>query len=189
MEDQKINLRILEDEALFLGIHQLKDQFVSVFSAVANNIQEQELEAFHPLQKGKKIAKGNELQHCPYQVLDLVRNFDKSQGFNIRFLNWWGHGLYVLVFFGKDRLPAAGVHESYIAHGYEVCLTGSPWDYKAIVKHHRSTQEVQPKTLREHVSHFQHLQFIKHIPYTRGIERLQDDIYAEWGCLKKFHHV
>lgn len=126
MEEGKINLHILEDENLFLGIHRLKTQFVSLFSGIANQISDQELAIFHPAAQGSKITKGNELQHCPYQVLDLVRNFDKKEGFNIRFLNWWGNGLYVLVFFGSERPPKKEVFNGYQQHGFETCITGSP---------------------------------------------------------------
>ncbi|GGF41183.1 hypothetical protein [Echinicola rosea] len=189
MEEKAINTNILQDEKLFFAIHRLKAQFVSLFSAIANYIPDQELAIFHPHPKGKKITKGNELQHCPYQVLDLVRNFDKKEGLNIRFLNWWGHGLFILVFFGSDQLPKSHVFKNYTDHGFEACLTGSPWDYTGIVKHHRHTSSLLYDDLPHHVKRFRHLQLVKHIPFHTDIEKLHEHIIAEWHAMKKFHHV
>ncbi|QDH80883.1 hypothetical protein FKX85_18275 [Echinicola soli] len=189
MEEGIIDLKILEDEELFLGIHRLKEQFVSLFSTIANQISDQELTTFHPYPKGKKITKGNELQHCPYQVLDLVRDFDKKDGLNIRFINWWGNGLYLFVFFGIDRLPEESVFKNYTNHGFEICLTGSPWDYTGIVKHHRHTSAIQHDDLPNHTKRYHHLQLMKHIPFHSDIEQLQRHIFSEWHAMKKFHHV
>src|SRR5690606_15294657 len=100
---EKIPAQILANTSLFEKIHQLKHSFISVFSEIANEISSGELMKLHPGSQGIKISRGNELQHCPYQVLDIIRDFTKDHGFNIRILNWWGRGLFIFVFFGRNN--------------------------------------------------------------------------------------
>ncbi|WP_200979457.1 hypothetical protein [Echinicola sp. 20G] len=189
MNEGNINLKILNDESIFLEIHQLKNQFVNLFSQLANQITESELTAFDKHQIGTKISKGNELEHCPYQVLDLVRNFHKEEGFNIRFLNWWGHGLYVLVYFGAKNIPSSRVYDNYIQGNYQICQTGSPWDYKGIVKSKRLTNDLDYKALPSHLSKMKHLQFIKKIDYKPDLKQLSAVLLKEWNSLKNFHFI
>src|SRR5690606_19496636 len=80
----------LHDRLLFEEIHHLKSYFIRLFSDLANEISLDYLQVLHPQSQGIKISKGNELQHCPYQVLDLIRDFDIHMGLNIRVMNWWG---------------------------------------------------------------------------------------------------
>ncbi|GAB3645787.1 hypothetical protein GCM10028791_04570 [Echinicola sediminis] len=185
---KEINTGLLLNNALFQEIHQLKDEFISLFSDIANQISDQELAGFDTKHKGKKISKGNELQHCPYQVLDLVRNFDKETGFNIRILNWWGHGLYIMVYHGASKLPSQSCYQDYLKAEYQLCLTGSPWDYKSIIIHNQQTSEHSFEQLSSHLRKVKHLQMIKSLRVPSSAEQLRNTLLEEWRLLKKFHH-
>ena len=161
-------VNLLGNRPLFEEIHELKSFFIFLFSDLANEIPPKELLALHPTSQGLKISKGNELQHCPYQVLDIVRDFDKEQGFNIRILNWWGHGLFIFVYFGRynERL-LLNVDFFDIMHfqGYLLAKTASPWDYKNMI--HTANLEPIDHTaqLSTHLTRFHHIQLLKKIAY------------------------
>lgn len=187
MKEEKLRLELLEKASLFEEIHQLKGHFVKLFSAVANQIDEQDLLLFHPQQQGVKITKGNALQHCPYQVLDIVRCFDQGNGLNIRLLNWWGHGLYLLVFYGKHTTLSPKQYQHYLDHDYQLALTGSPWDYTGMIKHQRMSGGTPYVGLEGHIKKYNHVQLIKHIPYKTSYEQLKQLLLEEWRQLKKIH--
>ncbi|WP_186756910.1 hypothetical protein [Echinicola salinicaeni] len=183
---EEINIELLENQSLQNQIHLLKEQFIGLFTSVANQIPDAELTLLHPHHKGKKISKGNELQHCPYQVLDIVRDFDKKSGFNIRLLNWWGHGLYIFIYHGAEKIPTSDQYHSYLSNAYNISLTGSPWDYKGMIIHQMQTNEVPFEGIPTHINKLKHLQLIKKIAYKATIEELEKTIMKEWRTIKKF---
>lgn len=71
-----------------------------LFAETANEFPQKLLKSYFPNAKGSKLSKGINLGHFPYQVLDIVRDFDPESGFNIRYLNWWGHGFFVIITYG-----------------------------------------------------------------------------------------
>lgn len=175
------NTELLGDRALFEEIHRLKSFFIHLFSELANDISLDRLSEAHAASQGVKISKGNELEHCPYQVLDIVRDFDSKAGFNIRVLNWWGRGLFVLVYTGKDNTRLMH-HPGFIAsmqqRGYMLAKTSSPWDYKRMID--QEQMEVIPSVdaLDSHVSRFKYFQILKKIEYpasARGLNMLLKD--------------
>jgi len=184
-----INTKLLLNDELFKEIHQLKNEFVNLYSEIANQISEEELSGFASNHKGKKISKGNELQHCPYQVLDLVRDFDTQTGFNIRFLNWWGHGMYVIIYHGATNLPTEEQYLQYLSSGYKLSLAGSPWDYKSIIIHDRQSSSRSYDDLSVHLKKIKHLQLIKPIPYPSSFDLLKSILMKEWRLLKKFRDI
>ncbi len=166
-------LRLLDNRALFEEIHQLKSAFVALFSNLANDFAAAELSAVHPSSRGTKISKGNELENCPYQVLDIIRDFDKRHGFNIRLLNWWGRGLFIFVFFGEQNeriLPDLLRHLQ--SHGYLQATTSSPWDYKHMIDGHR-LEAIDPDKSAILRNKFHHLQLVKKIPYGEDFHSLK----------------
>ncbi|UCS93079.1 hypothetical protein KZP23_20835 [Echinicola marina] len=183
---EKINIELLENKSLQTQIHQLKEQFIGLFASMANQIPDAALTALHPAHKGKKISKGNELQHCPYQVLDIVRDFDKKNGFNIRFLNWWGHGLYIIIYHGAAHTPCADEYHNYLSKGFALSLTGSPWDYKGMIIHKMYSTDIPFEQIPTHIDKLKHLQFIKRINYNIGVKDLEKSLMEEWRTIKKF---
>lgn len=101
-----------------------------ILEELGNSISNEELSLIHQLSKGKKISKGNDLLGFPYQVLDLVRDFDPEFGLNIRVLNWFGNGLFLLIYHGLgNNLPPRPLLEMDFAFS----LTESPWDYPEMI--------------------------------------------------------
>ncbi len=80
--------------------NQQSSLLTSSFTHISNRFPQSRLKAIFPNSKGSKISKGYNLGGFPYQVLDLVRDFDKKDGFNIRLLAWWGNGLFVFLTYG-----------------------------------------------------------------------------------------
>lgn len=161
-------IKLLEDRTLFEEIHELKSSFILLFSDLANEISPNELLDLHPTSQGLKISKGNELQHCPYQVLDIIRDFDKEQGLNIRLLNWWGRGLYIFIFFGKYNekiLLDNRVLDKLQLLGYQLSKTSSPWDYKNMIDSGNLEPIKGTAQLSDHLQKFNYLQLVKKIAY------------------------
>lgn len=165
---EQSNTQLLNNRKLFEEIHQLKSFFIRLFSELANDIALGSLSSAHAASQGLKISKGNELEHCPYQVLDIVRDFDKGKGFNIRILNWWGRGLFVIVFAGNHN-SSLTQNPDFLAsmrqRGYLLAKTSSPWDYKRMID--ESQTEVIPSEdgLMVHVNLFKYFQILKRMDY------------------------
>ncbi|GGZ30661.1 hypothetical protein GCM10007049_24410 [Echinicola pacifica] len=185
--DNSLNLNILNDEGLFHSIHQLREQFIHVFSDLGNKINETNLFALHADQKGVKISQGNALQHCPYQVLDIIRDFDKHSGFNIRIMNWWGHGLYLLVFMGQNNTLSPRQYKAYQAASFEITETGSPFDYAGIIGQGRKTSIPDAENLSKHLTKYHHIQLIKQLSYPTDTAQLLDLLQREWSMIVNIH--
>lgn len=187
--DQKA-IQLLNNRKIFEEIHELKSAFIALFSALANGLSPEDLRTFHPGSQGLKITKGNELQHCPYQVLDIIRDFDKEKGFNIRILNWWGRGLFVIVFFGrnnkrilKDVDFLSGMH----FHGYLLAKTASPWDYKSMIDEGNLGTIHHSSHLADHINQFHYTQLVKKITYPKDYDTLQTKLNEEVMQILNFY--
>ncbi len=170
-------LSITLDRKLFEKISAAKRLVVSIFSEVGNQLASINLKEVHATEKGIKISKGNELRQCPYQVLDIVRDFDMNKGLNIRILHWWGRGTYLFLFFGKNH-PALNklLAKKRNLDEFSVCLTDR-WDYSEIIDHRRN-RNVNSVNLNKHLQLFAHLQLVKPIPLGET-EVLTESILAE----------
>jgi|GEM_PF-311609 len=161
-------LKLTQDKELFQNISQAKKEFVAILSLVGNGISHDKLDRIHKNHKGIKISQGNELQHCPYQVLDIVRNFDIKNGFNIRVLHWWGRGAYLLIYLGSDhpRLQAKDHLLQWIKNSsYDLSKT-KLWAYKEIIddKEIVNTENIELKQLTDHLISSIPFQIIKQVP-------------------------
>src|SRR5690606_26208554 len=87
--------------------------------------------------RGIKLSKGNDLSGYPYQVLDLIRDFDTKNGLNIRVLNWFGHGLYLFVLFGKNHPKAPLI--KLTGENWSFDLSSTPWEYSETLLNSIST--------------------------------------------------
>ncbi|MCU0400324.1 MAG: hypothetical protein MUE75_04820 [Algoriphagus sp.] len=132
MENKKeeLDLEFWLDKSIIERQNQLKSQFLQLLESVGNSISNEELSYFFTTSRGKKITKGNDLLGYPYQVLDLVRDFDKTSGCNIRLLNWFGHGFFILIFLGKTtNIPSKGL----VNLGFQLGQADDPWDFGALI--------------------------------------------------------
>ncbi len=121
----ELDLDLWLDQSLIQRQNQLKTDFLDLFEQLGNSVTNEELTQFFSNSKGKKISKGNQLQGSPYFVLDFVRDFELDSGCNIRFVSWFGHGLFCCVFFGENlKFPS----QPFLDAGFKLGNTHSPWD-------------------------------------------------------------
>ena len=126
----ELDLHLWLDKTLVQRQNQLKTHFLDLFEQLGNSVTNEELNRFFSNSKGKKISKGNQLLGFPYLVLDLIRDFDLDSGCNIRFVSWFGHGLYCCVFLGKKMLQP---DQLFIENGFLLGRNDLPWDLAAQV--------------------------------------------------------
>jgi hypothetical protein len=161
-------LKLTSDRELFENISLAKKVFVKLFSRVGNEFPNESLNLAHRNHKGIKISQGNELQHCPYQVLDIIRDFDISHGLNIRILHWWGRGIYLLIFIGNHHpsLKSLAPLLSLIKTREFGLCKNDLWEYKEIIddKWFETADSLNKGNLAEHLKSEIPFQLIKSIP-------------------------
>lgn len=133
MSEVNFDLELLANNSLFQKIKEQTNLIEDLFHGLANDFPQSELLQLHPNSKGTKISKGYNLEKAPYQVLDLIRDFDGESGFNIRVLNWWGHGLYIFVYFGSVSSQKYKKLILELETTYRDCNHPSPWAYGQIL--------------------------------------------------------
>jgi len=133
MSDKSFDLELTSDPVLFHRIKEQTDLYIHLFQDLANEFPAQELSLVHSSSKGAKISNGYRLDNCPYQVLDLIRDFSLETAFNIRILNWWGNGLFIFILYGKDTSKKMDASIRRLLKDYFASNQKSPWDYKEII--------------------------------------------------------
>jgi hypothetical protein len=145
-----LDLELWLDADLIQRQNRLKSQFLAVLEEVNEQLIKDELRGISLRAKGTKISKGNDLIGFPYQVLDIIRDFDPEAGANIRLLNWIGVGFFCSVLLGETRRnPNSGL----LALGYGYALSESKWDYPDVVLNRNFTAEmgeIESSTLKFH---------------------------------------
>ncbi|KEO74568.1 hypothetical protein [Anditalea andensis] len=190
MDQSKINNELLNNRQIFNDIHKTKNQFKEVFTTLSNDLSHINIKQYYPLSKGLKISMGNELEKCPYQVLDIFRNFDKKMGHNIRILNWWGHGLYILVFFGYELAIETRSNQKYFLHkGFKLTQGSSPWDYSNLANTPIISPEDPGDTIEKHIHQYRYLQWCKKIEIATEIDSLQKSLGRELNRIFDFHNI
>jgi hypothetical protein len=117
--------------------HRYQDQvdiIEEMFTEVANAFPQEKLRLIFQNSKGCKFNKGSQLKRLPYQVLDIVRDFDAEKGFNIRFLNWWGVGFFVFITYGSGKKNNVSANWTPFFQNFKLHCSESPFDYTEIVK-------------------------------------------------------
>lgn len=152
-----LDLTLWKDKQLIIRQNNLKKAFWELFSEIGNLTVSEKISASRIPAKGTKLTKGNDLLGFPYHVLDLIRDFNTETGLNIRLLNWFGNGMYLLILFGKNTTLAHS--DFFAAAGYAYALTSSPWDYPELILDSQSTNSPDFKTLENATFH----QWIKEI--------------------------
>lgn len=145
-----LDLELWLNADLFRRQNILKSQFISLLEEISNSFSENDFSEFSKKSKGTKISKGNDLLGFPYQVLDLIRDFDLNSGINIRLLNWYGNGFFQTVLLGKNRLNPI---ESLLDLGFSYGLSENQWDYPDLIlkQNHTTNQEkIKASTLQFH---------------------------------------
>lgn len=167
-----IDLGLWLDADLIQRQNLLKSQFKAVFGEVGNAFSQAELRNYSPKAKGAKLSQGNDLLGFPYQVLDLVRDFDPNSGVNIRLLNWFGNGLFLTLFLGRTR---ENPMDKLLNEGFAFGLSESQWDYPDLILNQNQTKnESEISAARTSVYHW-----IKAIPITEDPIPLSHDLVSE----------
>jgi hypothetical protein len=186
MQDDKIiDVGILKDKFLLQKISDQKDLFIRLLSDLANRFPLDSLALIHPNSKGSSISKGNQLDNCPYQVLDLVRDFDLESGFNIRILNWWGHGLMVLILYGSQTAIKFELPIEKLKRNYSLSKTKSPWDYQEILESESASRKLD---LKDHLLEFGHVQLFRTFPISESFGETLDTLEKEICLILDYHH-
>lgn len=186
MENHLINLDLISNPKVFEDIHDLKQQFKGLLTDMANSFDAEYLSSLYSHSKGTKISMGNELNKCPYQVLDIFRNFDKNQGHNIRILNWWGHGLFVFVFFGKDIAKENIIHaREILSEDFTLAKGSSPWDYLGMITNDNSPPSTE--TIDWHLKKFGYLQWFKKVTLHSDVSKLKNELLNTVDQIFRFH--
>ena len=138
--DFSFDLELWLNQDLIKRQNRLKSAFLVLLEDLANSFSNESLDQIHSTSKGKKISKGNDLLGFPYQVLDLIRDFDGETGLNIRVLNWFGNGLFLLVYQGvNSKLP----RKDLLGNGFAFSLTESPWDYPELILNQSFSKKIK----------------------------------------------
>jgi len=128
----KLDLELWKDKELIKKQNRLKARFWNIFSEVGNEVQDNSLLANFNFSKGIKVSKGNDLIGFPYQVLDILRNWDNKNGLNIRVLNWFGHGMFLFLYLGQNRVSDQLIN-SLSDSGFIKSKNSDPFDYPGIL--------------------------------------------------------
>ncbi|PZX61255.1 hypothetical protein LV84_00243 [Algoriphagus ratkowskyi] len=174
---ENLDLELWLDKDIILRQNKLKTEFWEILAAVGNSIESKTLLQIHPASRGVKLSKGNDLSGFPYQVLDLIRDFDLNEGLNIRILNWFGHGVFVFVLIGKNHAKAP--FRNLFEHNWSFDQSTTPWDYPEILLNGASTNSPVHACLEK--SSF--YQWHKPIHLTGKIELIKAEILDELNKL------
>lgn len=157
---ENLDLNLWQDREFQQKYNRLKAEFWDILGEVGDSVSLEEISKTHPNPKGKKLSKGNDLLGFPYQVLDLIRDFDLNVGLNIRVLNWFGHGMFLLVLIGKNSFSKPPL--IFLELDFSIGLTSSPWDYPELILESSSTSSPGSDQLKD----LPYFQWIKPIPIT-----------------------
>lgn len=144
---ENLDLNCWLDREFLLKHNRLKAEFWEILGIVADSVSLEEISKSHPRPKGKKLSRGNDLLGFPYQVLDLIRDFDLSGGLNIRVLNWFGHGMFLFVLIGKNTFSEPPT--IFLENEFSLGLATSPWDYPELILESNSTSSPSLEQLGE----------------------------------------
>ncbi len=127
-----LDLNLWKDKVLIQRQNRLKTKFWSIFSEVGNRISESDQLINFSESKGIKLSRGNDLVGFPYHVLDVIRNWKKDSGQNIRVLNWFGHGIFIFIYLGGERI-SDHLNKSLEKQHFTKSDQSDPFDYPSII--------------------------------------------------------
>jgi hypothetical protein len=175
-----LDLDLWLDRQLVTRQNLLKQSFLEILGEVGDQVTWEELAKIHPAHRGKKISKGNDLLGFPYQVLDLIRDFDSATGLDIRLLNWFGNGLFLFVLIGKDH-PCFSKSD-LLQFGFSFGLSDSPFSYGELIWDQNSTSS--PTTQQKEAA--KHLLWIKKMELKENRTECVNTLTSEVKKIIKF---
>ncbi|ERM83735.1 hypothetical protein P872_02735 [Rhodonellum psychrophilum GCM71 = DSM 17998] len=181
---REINLDLWKNRDVFEEINLQTENFLNIFSELANLISLDRLKSIHPYSKGMKISKGNQLSQCPYQVLDILRDFHPQTGFNIRLLNWFGHGMMIFLHYAPTTAIRFQKTIERISTEFHLSKTSSPWDYSQLIL---SPDPEQVFDVAIHLSEFNHVQLFKFITIEKCSQKTLFILTREVESILDYH--
>ncbi|REG88281.1 hypothetical protein [Algoriphagus antarcticus] len=165
------------DQDIIPRQNRLKAKFWEILAEVANSVDSEMLIKIHAESRGTKLSKGNDLLGYPYQVLDLIRDFDVNDGLNIRVLNWFGHGLFIFILLGKNHpnAPFQKLNENSWLFDH----SPTPWEYPEILLNNASTKTPTAELLEEST----YYQWHKLVPVSGNILAIKAEVLTELNKL------
>lgn len=127
----QLDLKLWADQNLIRRQNQLKSRFWTLFGDLGDHFAKPLLSQIHPAQKGKKLSKGNDLLGFPYHVLDLIRDFNEESGLNIRVLNWFGHGVFLIIYLSTHYQEKT--KENWTDSQFKLSLCENIFDYPGMI--------------------------------------------------------
>jgi hypothetical protein len=171
----KIDLDLCGNSHLFRQIKSQSDLFVEIFQRLVEEFPQSRLLEFHHQSKGGKVSKGYRLENCPYEVLDLVRDFDPKTGFNIRILQWWGHGLYFFVQVGTENPRKSEVFSRKLVDFF-ISDHPDPWEYAKVLS---KKKKLENPAILNHGPENLFFQIFKEIQLQENPDKLLEDLKRE----------
>lgn len=154
-KEKKFDLAFWESSySFFKKYYQQKNEVLRLFEEVSNSFPVENQKQYFTFTKGNKVSQGYNLDGFPYQVLDLVRDFDSQQGFNVRIMNWVGKGLFIFVYVGWDLTESFLENLSGSKDLPNAYLGIHPFRYSEIIRESKETKKTIDQSNQEDIPVF-----------------------------------
>jgi hypothetical protein len=170
-----IDTKLLGDPELFRKINSQTQLFVRLFTEIGNAFPQEYLKTIHEGSKGVKVSKGNQLEDLPYQVLDIIRDFNPQTGLNFRLLNWWGKGLFCFILYGSETAIIQKQAIEKLSGEFSLSFSLKKWDYKEILSQNKNGEF----NLKLHLEKFDHCQLLQKIELISDYDQLKNSIIKQ----------
>lgn len=109
-----------------------------------------------------KIARGENYQNLPYQILDYPRLFQRDDVFALRTMFWWGHFYSATLHLqGKSwEMYQAVIHQKQDQlkqRGFYLCVHKSPWEYHRGEKNYRKLDTLSIQEIDQYLNNMHFL--------------------------------
>lgn len=157
---------ILTKNSIAAKVNQLLGQLASKQQAIAGRLLKTEF-----LQAAPKIAKGENYEGLPWQLLDFPRVFGKEDILAIRTMFWWGN-------FFSTTLHLAGTHHknaidnlinAYLQlsnENYFICINTNPWEHHLEQSNYKLIQQTNLQEYKQIISQNNFVKIAAAIPVT-----------------------
>lgn len=184
-ESQKLDLSFFnEAEPFFKKFNQQTNLLLQILTEVANDFPQDFLVSIFPQSKGSKISKGNQLDGLPYQVLDIVRDFNQDTGFNIRLLNWWGNGFFIFLSIGNKKIHSYPEDWANFHQDYQLSACKSIFDYGEII---HSSQPLTQNNLKSTIKDSSQIQIWQKLDMEADINDMKQKLTILVKSILEYH--
>lgn len=155
---------ILTKNSITAKVNQLLGQLASKQQAIAGRLLKTEF-----LQVAPKIAKGENYEGLPWQLLDFPRVFGKEDILAIRTMFWWGN-------FFSTTLHLAGIHQKdafdnlinayhqLSNENYFICINTNPWEHHLGQSNYKLIQQTNLQEYKQIISQNNFVKIVSAIP-------------------------